>query len=64
MIYQTRVEDADDPNEVGRKSYMFCLDTALNCILQARSMMEGDPVDENHELPLIERLLKEALTVS
>lgn len=58
------VEQTTDVNALGRSYYTFCLETALTSVRQARMLVEGDPVDDDHELPAIERLLAEALRVS
>lgn len=55
----------DDPalassDQLGRSYYAFCLEQALMCVHQARLLVKDDPVEENHELPLIEHLLREA----
>jgi hypothetical protein len=54
----------DSPESVGRSYYCFCLEQALMAICHARALVEGDAVDTNHELPLIQRLLQEALEAS
>jgi hypothetical protein len=60
----TRVKDPSDPEDVGRSYYRFCLFSALNAVLHARALVAGDVVDSDHELPEIERLLREALEVA
>ena len=47
-------------DEMGRSYYLYCLETALFAVVQARTIVAGDPVETNHELPLIQQLLLEA----
>ena len=46
---------------MGFSYYAFCLEQSLTNLLQARRLVKGDVVDENHELARIEDLLREAL---
>lgn len=59
----TRVSDPDSPDDVGRMSYIYAMNTALLAIQQARSLVQGDITETNHELPLIEQLITDALVV-
>ena len=58
------VEDAGSADDVGRFAYISFLQQGLLAVSQARELVKGDIVDENHELPTIQRLFKEALEVS
>ena len=49
---------------LGRSYYCYCLESALLAVHQARLIVAGDKVDENHELPLIEQLLVDAWEAS
>jgi len=51
-------------NTLGRSYYIFCLEQAMSCVEQARMLVVGDIVDENHELQKIETLLDEAIAAS
>jgi hypothetical protein len=66
---RTTIKNAGESNVgalfLGMQSYyVFCLEQALENVKQARMLMAGDVVDENHELPRIERLLEEAIEAS
>ena len=54
----------DDLNLIGRSYYLFCLETALTSVRQARALVQGDVTDENHQLPVIEEMLHTALKVT
>ena len=54
----------DDLNLIGRSYYLFCLETALTSVRQARALVKGDVTDENHQLPVIEALLDQAVKVT
>lgn len=56
--------DATNLDSVGRSYYVACLEDALTNIDRARALVEGDVVDENHELPLIQAKLRDALEAS
>lgn len=51
--------DWNDPtrDEVARHHYRYCLAQALAAVGECRAIVNGDPIDDNHELPLIEQLL-------
>jgi len=55
------VEDTLQVNALGRSYYCFCLEQALAAIKQARQLVAGDRVEHDHELPLIEKKITEAL---
>lgn len=56
--------DISTIDQVGRSYYIFCLETALAAIVNAHTLVTGDPVEDNHELPLIETLITTALEAS
>ena len=58
------VEQTTDVNALGGSYYIFCLEQALANLQQARMLVKDDIIDDNHELPLIEKLLKEAIAAS
>jgi hypothetical protein len=53
-----------DMDQLGRSYYIFCLEQALANITQARMLVAGDVTETNHELPLIQQLITEALDAS
>ena len=68
MIYDSKKfitpKETTEVNRVGRSYYIHCLESALEQVLTARMLVKDDITDENHELPTIETLLKEALQAS
>lgn len=51
-----------DMDAIGKSYYAFCIEQALANVRQARGLVKGDPVDDNHQLPTIERMLEISLT--
>lgn len=49
---------------VGKSYYIFCMEQSLANIRQARVLLAGDIIDDNHELALIERKIVEAIEAS
>jgi hypothetical protein len=49
---------------LGRSYYCYCLESALSAIGQARALVKGDVVDENHQLAKIQGLIGDALDAS
>lgn len=64
MAVKSAILDTTELNSVGRSYYCFCLETALTAVTQARALVKGDVIDENHELGAIQRALTQALDVS
>lgn len=67
-LTQEQVEEAawtcGSASMMGRSYYIHCLELALVNVRQARMLVKGDAVDENHLLPTIETLLQEAIDAS
>jgi hypothetical protein len=66
-LTQEQIEEAQQSDVcamMGRSYYIHCLEFALVNVRQARMLVKGDVVDDNHDLPTIEALLQEAVDAS
>lgn len=64
MKSQISPEQTTELNSLGRSYYCFCLEQAIISVAQARALVRGDVIEQNHELVKIEQLLLEALNAS